>query len=151
MTQRWKNLFNIYVDTNVLINYCTGQEDEVRALNYPFSIRTKERLFTSSLAIVQTITNLQTKKSHRSAFSRQQTIEILNKILPKLTIVGLTEKDLDKGFKHDNEDIEDNIHYVLSQKTKCDAILTNNIKDFRYFQNITLLIPLVSYINKRVY
>ncbi len=55
----------IYIDTNVLINYCTGQQSDVQTLRYIFSQRRKENLFTSSLAIVQTIANLQTKKNSR--------------------------------------------------------------------------------------
>ena len=49
----------IYVDTNVLINYCTGQTDDVIALRYIFTKRRKEILFTPYLAIVQTISKLQ--------------------------------------------------------------------------------------------
>jgi predicted nucleic-acid-binding protein len=49
----------IYVDTNVLVNYCTGQTADVSALKYIFSKRRKEALFTSSLAVVQVITQLQ--------------------------------------------------------------------------------------------
>lgn len=41
---------HIYVDTNVLINYCTNQKSDVDALNYVFKKRRKEVLFTSSLA-----------------------------------------------------------------------------------------------------
>ena len=83
----------IYVDTNVLINYCTDQDADVRALRYIFSKRRKEALFTSIKA----------------------------------------------GFSHLNNDVEDSVHYVLSQKMKCDAILTNNTADFTYFRDITLL------------
>ena len=39
-----------------------------------------------------------------------------------------------------NNDLEDNVHYVLSKKRKCEAILTNNIKDFMVF-NIRVLNP----------
>jgi predicted nucleic acid-binding protein len=42
----------IYLDTNVLINYCTGQAKEREALEYLFRTRRKEVLFTSSLALV---------------------------------------------------------------------------------------------------
>lgn len=32
----------IYVDTNVLVNYCTGQQADVDALTYVFSKRRRE-------------------------------------------------------------------------------------------------------------
>lgn len=128
----------IYVDTNVLINYCTGQSDDVSALKYVFSKRRKEVLFTSSLAIVQTITKLQagSKQYNRKAYSRETTITKLNEILPKFTVLDLSLLDIKEGFNLLNSDIEDSVHYVLSQKMKCNAILTNNTKDFDYFKSI---------------
>jgi predicted nucleic acid-binding protein len=122
----------IYVDTNVIVNYCTGQTADVSALKYIFSKRRKEVLFTSSLAIVQTITQLQSKSKmyERKAYSREVTIQKLNEILPKFTILDLSYSDVKAGFNLLNSDIEDSVHYILSQKMKCDAIFTNNIKDF---------------------
>jgi len=130
-----KKTIRIYVDTNVLINYCTGQRNDVNALKYIFSKRRKEVLFTSSLAVVQTITKLQSgsKPNNRKAYSREKTITMLNEILPKFTVLDLSLSDIKAGFKLLNSDVEDSVHYILSQKTKCDAILTNNIKDFVFF------------------
>ena len=71
------NIRKIYIDTNVLINYCTGRPQEKAALEHLFKIRRKEVLFTSSLAIVQTITNLQTKKKNRAAFSQEKTVGLI--------------------------------------------------------------------------
>jgi len=131
----------IYVDTNVLINYCTEQSADVKALHYVFSKRRKEVLFTSSLAIVQTITKLQSgSKQHlRKGYSRETTIKKLAEILPKFTVLDLLLSDIQSGFNHLNSDIEDNIHYVLSQKMKCNAILTNNIKDFAFFKDVAAI------------
>ena len=142
----------IYVDTNVLINYCTGQDDDTKALRYIFSKRRKEVLFTSSLAVVQTITKLQSgsKMHERKAFSREKTISILNEILPKFTVLDLSLLDIETGFSHLNNDIEDSVHYALSQKMKCDAIMTNNTKDFTYFNYISLLNTNLSYIKQKI-
>lgn len=135
------NNIRIYVDTNVIINYCTGVDCDVKVLNYVFSKKRKEVLFTSSLAIVQTISNLQTKKRTRKAFSKKETIETLNHILNKFTILDLSMRDVQKGFQCDNEDIEDGTHYALSQKRKCNVILTNNISDFANFSSINKISP----------
>jgi predicted nucleic acid-binding protein len=136
-------IIRLYVDTNVLINYCTGQTADKNALNYIFSKRKKEVLFTSSLAIVQTISQLQSdSKIHkRKAYSREATINKLNEILPKFTILDLSMADVKDGFNYLNGDIEDSVHYVLSQKKKCDAIITNNRKDFVFFKDIDTFIP----------
>jgi len=47
---------------------------------------------------------------------------------------------IQSGFNHLNSDLEDNVHYVLSQKMKCNAILTNNIKDFAFFKDVTAMV-----------
>ena len=131
----------IYVDTNVLINYCTEQSADVKALHYIFSKRRKEALFTSSLAIVQTVTKLQSgsKQYLRKGYSRETTIKKLDGILPRFTVLDLSLLDIQSGFNHLNSDLEDNIHCVLSQKMKCNAILTNNIKDFAFFKDVTAI------------
>ena len=97
-------------------------------------------LFTSSLAVAQTVTKLQagSKMYKRKAYSREKTIDILNEILPKFTVLDLSLPDIKTGFKLLNGDIEDSVHFVLSQKMKCDAILTNNKKDFVFFDVITI-------------
>lgn len=136
-----KEIRKIYVDTNVIINYCTGVSDDVEVLNYIFKNRRKELLFTSSLSIVQTIANLQTKKKTRKAFSKKETIEKLNKILNKFTILDLTLNDIIEGFNSDSEDIEDGTHYALSQKKKCNTILTNNVSDFSNFTTVVKISP----------
>ena len=55
----------IYIDTNVLINNCTGQADDVATLNHIFKKRRLEVLYTSTLAAVQTVCILQTAKKTR--------------------------------------------------------------------------------------
>lgn len=136
-----KKAHRIYVDTNVIINYCTGVKNDVDTLNYIFKKKRKEVLFTSSLAIIQTITNLQTKKKTRKAFSKRKTIDTLNRILDKFTILDLRMSYIVESFTCKSEDIEDNTHYILSQKKKCDAILTNNVSDFAPFDTIVKISP----------
>lgn len=82
-------LRRIYVDTNVLINYCTGQNADTQTLKYIFSKRRKEILFTSSLAIAQTISRLQSgnKARNRKAYTREITIDKLNELLQKFTVL----------------------------------------------------------------
>jgi len=145
-------VIRIYVDTNVLINYCTEQNADVRALHYVFSKRRKEVLFTSSLAIVQAITKLQSgsKQYFRKGYSRDTTIKKLDEILPKFTVLDLSLSDIQAGFHYLNSDIEDNVHYVLSQKMKCNAILTNNIKDFAFFKDIAAIEPNLALLKQKI-
>jgi len=145
-------IISIYVDTNILINYCTEKEADIQALKYIFSKRRREVLFTSSLAIVQTITKLQSgsKQYSRKAYSRETTIAKLNEILPKFTVLDLSLSDITTGFSLLNRDIEDSVHYVLSQKMKCDAILTNNKKDFLFFNDISIIGTNISLMKQKI-
>jgi len=133
--------FRIYVDTNVLTNYFTKQANDVECLDYLFSKVRKEILFTSSLAVVQTVSVLQTKKKNREAFTREKAVESGRQIYKKLSIIDLVGKDVENSFEQLNKDVEDNVHYVLSKKLKCNIIITNDTSDFAYFLDIVALSP----------
>lgn len=133
------NPIRIYIDTNVLINYCTNQKKDVDALNYVFTKRRREVLFTSSLAIVQTVTNLQTKKSTRRAFTKDEVFKLIDKLLTKFTVIDLTLDDIIKSRDEIGKDVEDCVHAVMSKKKKCDAIITNNLSDFYAIKNVQIL------------
>jgi predicted nucleic-acid-binding protein len=76
--------YRIYVDTNVLVDYYTGRQDAVSCLKYLFVTSRKENLFTSSLALVQTVSQLQKKnvQRKRKAVTREKTLSIWNLSLP---------------------------------------------------------------------
>jgi predicted nucleic acid-binding protein len=135
-----KTSIKIYVDANVLIHYCTKVQGVVEALNYVFRQREKEKLFTSSLAIAQTIATLQSNRGERKAFSKKNTIDLVQPLINKMTIIDLTYSDIQKAMSIENKDIEDNIHYILSKKMKCDAIITRNTKDFPFI-DVCILKP----------
>ncbi len=139
-----KELRRIYIDTNVLINYCTGQEADTEKLDYIFRTRRKEIVFTSSLALVQTISNLQTKKKTREAFTKTETETAIKRLTSKITVINLTADDVTEGLSLESKDIEDNIHYVLARKMKCEVILTNNLSDFSKFKAVKRISPQMS-------
>jgi hypothetical protein len=57
------------------------------------------------------------------------------KYFPNLLFLDLTYADGKSGLTLLNSDVEDSIHYILSQKKNCDTILTNNEKRLCVFQN----------------
>ena len=139
-----KELRRIYIDTNVLINYCTGQEADTEKLDYIFRTRRKEIVFTSSLALVQTISNLQTKKKTREAFTKTETETAIKRLTSEITVINLTADDVTEGLSLESKDIEDNIHYVLARKMKCEVILTNNLSGFSKFKAVKRISPQMS-------
>lgn len=143
-------IINVYIDANVLINYCTGKGLGKEGLSYVFKKFKRNHLFTSSLAMVQTIAELQKKKKERDAFSKKQTIEFIKKLSSKITVVDFTFNQIEKAFSYDSNDIEDNIQYQISQINNCDAILTNNLKDFRIFKDVEKLLPEVHFLRTKL-
>ena len=145
--------YRIYVDTNVFVDYYTGQDDAISCLRHLFSTSRKENLFTSSLALVQMVSQLQKKNTQRNrkAVTREKTIEYLEFILTKFTIIDLTQKDIVDSFSLKNKDIEDNVHYMVSKKLKCNRIITRNTKDYALFFDVEALSPkYIKLIKKRI-
>lgn len=136
-----KDDIKIYVDTNVLIDFFTGQKKVEDAMRYLFKQRHKEVLFTSSLAITQMICNLQTKKKNRNAFTKTEVNDIIDYLNTKFTIIDLTFKDITNAKVENGEDMEDCIHYILSKKKKCDIIITSNLSDFTDFDQVSVIKP----------
>jgi predicted nucleic acid-binding protein len=135
--------YRTYIDTNVLVDYYTGQDDAVACLKYLFSTNRKENLFTSSLALVQTVSQLQKKnvQRNRKAVPKDKVIEYLKFLSTKFTIADLTERDVVDSFPLENNDIEDNVHYIISKKLKCKRIITRNTKDYSKFTELESLSP----------
>ncbi len=119
----------IYIDTNVLIGNFRGIKTDVQAMDFLFKMQDFE-LYTSTLAISQTISTLQGKKKDKSY--RQQIVNYIKRLKHKIKIVGFSEKDIDTALELEGVDIEDNIQFVLGKKMGCYTYITNNIKDFRY-------------------
>lgn len=145
---RKPQVLRLYVDTNVLVNYCTEKDNDKRALQRVFELRSKSVLFTSSLAVVQTITQLQSNRPNRKAYSTEKTLALLQPLLQNFTVLELTESDLNRSFLLTNKDLEDSVHYILCKKAKCEAILTNNVKDFSNFTDIYKILPQPYLVNK---
>ena len=124
-----KKFRRIYIDTNVLIGYFRNVKADVLAMEYMFKLRDYE-LYTSTLAISQTLSTLQGKRKDKAY--RQQIIEFIKRLTHKVKLIGFASGDIEEALTMDNVDLEDNIQFVLGQKMSCYTYVTNNIKDFRY-------------------
>jgi len=136
--------YNLYVDTNVLANYFTGQQNDIVCLNYIFANVEKNNLFTSSLAMAQIAQILQSNKGKkRKKFSVNQVQDCFEKIIAKFSIMSLTVEDISKSFSKEikGDDVEDRIHYIESQKFNCCAIITNDIGHYINFLGVRVFSP----------
>jgi len=121
---------NIYIDTNVLWNYCKKRPAEVACLNALFKRKKKEHLFTSTFAIGQTMAGIQKSKTRKTGLTKEDTIKEGKKLCHKMTVLHFTEQDIQDGFMKDGNDVEDNIHFAISQKMNCNVIITNDFDGF---------------------
>ena len=132
---------SIYIDTNVLRNFFTEQPTDVSCLRFIFSKRKREKLFTSTFAVGQILSGLQKSSNNRMGFSKEKTIEKGKYIYQKFSLIDFTSKDLIDSFELQGKDIEDNIHYLLSQKRKCKIIITHDKTDFSKYGNVFVVKP----------
>lgn len=139
-----KNLpYHIFIDTNILINDImfrrfdrpTGKNSSL-ALDYLVRVARRET-FIASFSIVQVLSTLE-----RARIAQNIIREEIQHILTKHTIINFTEKDIQAALDdYIDLDIEDTFQFVVSQKTRCQYIVTENIRDFRNFQNVRIVRP----------
>ncbi len=122
---------HIFIDTNIIIGaYLLQKKDDLDCLRYLFSISGRGiKLFVSSLSLAQFIsTSQKNKKLERTSLK-----ETIDRLSNKCTVIDFLHTDIDDAFRHVNEDIEDNIQFVIGKKKKCQYFITNNKKDYSFF------------------
>ncbi len=130
-------IVSVYLDTNVLMNYCSQQSEEIKIVKYLTDVRYGNNLFISALSVAQTVSLIQSRKK-KSKEEKRLEIDRLQELVKKFTIISLTEKEIANSFEMYNShsdfvDIEDVIQYSIARKVKCDAIITHNKSDFAAF------------------
>ncbi|MFI3296155.1 MAG: type II toxin-antitoxin system VapC family toxin [bacterium] len=128
------NLNHIFIDTNVLIGSFVDKANDVDCVKYLSSLNGK-KLYISSLSVAQLVSVFQKRKSN------SEIKQIINSIINKFIIVSFTDSEIQQILKLDNSDMEDAIQYVISRKVKCGYFVTNNVKDYRSFNDIIVLSP----------
>ncbi len=132
-----KRFRRIYIDTNVFVGCFRQRKVDVNALEYLFKLKNYE-LYTSTLAISQTISILQGKSKDHVFCSNIKTF--VERVMHKVKVIGFSASDIEKALSLTTIDMEDNIQFVLGEKMSCYTYVTNNIKDFRY-NNIEVVEP----------
>ena len=130
-------IVSVYLDTNVLMNYCSQQNEEIKIVKYLTDVRYENNLYISALSVAQTVSLIQSRKK-KSKEEKRFEIDRLQEFVKKFTIISLTEKEIANSFEIYNShsdfvDIEDVIQYSIAKKVKCDAIITHNKSDFAAF------------------
>ena len=139
-----KNLpYRIFLDTNVLLNDIffrrfnrPNSRPAHTAIEYLVRVARRET-FVASFSIVQIISTLERARVTRDIIRQE-----IQQILTKHEIINFTEKDIQSALTaFDDLDIEDTFQFIVSQKVKCQYIITDNVRDFRTFQNVRVIRP----------
>lgn len=59
-------------------------------------------------------------------------------ILTKANIIDFTKEDIRKSLSLQENDLEDNIQYVLAKKLKCGILFTQNNKHYKDYFDISI-------------
>ena len=121
--------YNIFVDTNVLINAYRNKEEDRNCLQYLYALKGK-RLYISALSVAQFVSVFQ------KVIDNSTIRKYVEQLLHRFIVVSFNEQDIRNAIKIDGSDIEDNIQYSISQKVKCPYFITNNLKDYRHYDNL---------------
>ena len=130
-----KNQNHIFVDTNIIIGAYSNEKKfikERQCWNYLTSLIGK-KIYVSSLSIAQFISTLQHHKIDKKSVKNN-----VSNILAKVNIIDFTKDDIKRSLLVKENDLEDNIQYVLANKLKCGIFFTQNIKDYNTYINIAV-------------
>ncbi len=135
-----KKARRIFVDTNVFVGHFREVKADLIAMGKLTKLRDCE-LYTSALAVAQTISTLQGRK--KDTEHRQKIVEYIEWLMHQFNVIGLTDSDIENALHRSEMDIEDNIQFVAGEKAKCFTYITNNKKDFKQYQynNVRVISP----------
>ncbi len=125
----------VFLDTNIFLEYFE-QRRECQSVSKLFdAIEDGKVKGVVSVGCVYTLAYLVRMELKRQGIYRpEQTIKLrstLNTILSMVTSVGITHKRLVQGVNDANfDDIEDSFQYQSALQSKCDALVTINLRDF---------------------
>lgn len=117
----------IFIDTDVLLDLLLERSpffDSIAKI-ITLAIENKVKLYTSSLSIVNANYILSKYKNAENSKS------ILNSFLIYLELVKLDEELIIKGLNSDFKDFEDSLQHFSALDSKCEYLLTRNIRDFK--------------------
>lgn len=117
----------VLLDTNVVLDYLGANHGFTEEAEKVFDLATKRKdiKFVSSSAITDIIYVL--KRAVKDAELVKTKYESFRK---KISILAVTEKDIDTAFSRDWKDFEDAVQYTVAENNGVDCIITRNKKDF---------------------
>ena len=126
----------VFLDTNIFLEYFE-QRREYKAVDRLLSAVEDGKLkAVVSAGCVYTLAYLIRMELKRQGIHRpEQTVrlrDLLNIVLSMVTVAGVSHKNMVSGTNDlAFDDVEDSFQYQCALQTKCDALVTINLKDYR--------------------
>lgn len=125
----------VFLDTNIFLEYFEQRRECQSVAKLFDAIEDGKVKGVVSVGCAYTLAYLIRMELKRQGIHRpEQTIRLrstLNTILSMVTSVGITHKRLVQGVNDANfDDIEDSFQYQSALQSKCDALVTINLRDF---------------------
>lgn len=117
-----------YIDTNVILDLLAKREPFYKDSSKIFSLADLKEvsLVISSLSIMNTHYVL------HEGYKIKNARELLGRFKVLLEIYPLNDKIIDLALNdYDFKDFEDGVQYYTALESKCDVIITRNIKDYK--------------------
>ena len=117
----------VLLDTNVVLDYLGANQGFTEDAEKMFDLATRrgDIKFVSSSAITDILYVLRRAVRDRELVKRKY--ESLRK---RISILAVTEQDIDKAFARDWKDFEDAVQYTVAESNGVDCIVTRNKGDF---------------------
>jgi predicted nucleic acid-binding protein len=118
----------IFLDTNVIIDYLTKREPFAKPALALFSLAENQQLKINISAISHTTIYYVLRKNNL----HQVIIQNLSLLSSLCCVLPVNQGVLEQAMQSDFMDFEDAVQYYSAlQNKKCSVIITRNVKDFR--------------------
>lgn len=117
----------VLLDTNIVLDYLganQGFSDDAEKL-FELAEKRQDIKLVSSSGITDIIYVLRRAVKDRDILKRK--FESFRK---RISILSVTEADIDKAFSRDWKDFEDAVQYTVAESNNVDCIITRNQKDY---------------------
>lgn len=126
---------DLLIDTNIILDMVLKRE------KYQLTVllfKTIDTIGAKAYITATTVTDL-FYIIQRQTHNIERTYAIMRNIFKVVSVVSVTNEDVQAAFQREWKDFEDSIQYTTAQNNQMDYVITSNIKDFEDNEGNVLL------------
>lgn len=126
---------DLLIDTNIILDMVLKRE------KYQLTVllfKTIDTIGAKAYITATTVTDL-FYIIQRQTHNAERTYTIMRNIFKIVSVVSVTNEDVQAAFQREWKDFEDSIQYTTAQNNQMDYVITSNIKDFEDNEGNVLL------------